>query len=77
MNKKEFLYALKIIKDVCKTTSCRECPLGFKTLINNEAYYKCVLTVYRPGQLQIVDCDDVWRATYQSKIMVEQYGKAD
>lgn len=77
MDKKEFLNALKTIKDVCKTTSCRECPLGFSRIINNTEYSKCVLTYYRPGELQIVEYDGVWRATYQSKIMEEQYGKAD
>ena len=77
MDKKEFVNALKTIKDVCKTTSCRDCPLGFKMLIANEEYYKCVLMYYKPCELQIVDYDDVWRATYQSKILEEKYGKAD
>lgn len=77
MDKKEIVNALKTIKGVCKTTSCRDCPLGFKMLIANEEYYKCVLMYYRPGEFQIVDSDDVWRATYQSKILEEQYGKTD
>lgn len=77
MDKKEFLNALKTIKDVCKNTACRDCPLGFRMVENYSVYYKCVLVYCRPGELQMVDDDEVWRATYQSKILEEKYGKAD
>lgn len=77
MDKKEFLNALKTIKDLCKTATCRDCPLGFSAMGDSTLYYKCVLTYYKPCELQIVDYDDVWRATYQSKTLEEKYGKTD
>lgn len=76
MDKKEFVNALKTIKDVCKTTSCNDCPLGFGAMDDTTLYYKCVLMYYKPCELQIVDYD-VWRATYNTKILEEQYGKTD
>lgn len=77
MDKKEIVNALKIIKDLCKNITCRDCPLGLCMVNNYTVYYKCVLAYCKPVELQIVDNDDVWRATYQSKILEEKYGKTD
>lgn len=77
MDKKEIAKSLTTLKEMCQANTCNNCPLGFCMNINNIDYYKCVLMYYSPRELQILKSDDVWRATYQSKILEEKYGKAD
>lgn len=77
MDKKEITKSLNTLKEMCNTTPCCDCPLGFCMNINNIDYYKCVLMYYSPRDLQILKSDEVWRATYQTKILEEQYGKTD
>lgn len=77
MVKKEIAKSLTTLKEMCLANNCNDCPLGFRMLVNYTVYYKCVLAYCRPSELQIVDYNDVWRATYQSKTLEEKYGKTD
>lgn len=56
-SKDEILQALKVIKDVCATHHCQDCPFA-----DDEAV--CVINGTNPNDWVIAAPDPVWRALY-------------